>query len=140
MPIGKKWLELVSFSELKMVFISNFIFLVPTLLTKLKRSQDGLDSTQPAFDQLTKSCLQRNLPVEAWRSAEILAMKERGEHLGIFDINHEKAPTLAQITLQLTEVKDHSSNNMNIVDWISNGIKAENYQWVLNFISYLIFC
>ena len=66
-------------------------------------------------------------------------MEERGDHLRIFDINHEKAPTLAQITLQLTEMKDHSSNGVNIVDWIANGIKVENDLWV-NMIYYLILC
>jgi hypothetical protein len=105
---------------------------------KLKRSQDGLYSTQPSFDQLTKSCLQRSLPVEAWMSAELFAMEKRGDHLMIFDVNHEKAPTFAQITLQLTEMKDHSGNSVNIVDWIADGIKAQNNQWVLNMIHYLI--
>ena len=91
-----------------------------------KHSWDGLDSTQPAFDQLTKSCLQWNLPVQAWRSAEHLAIDERGNHLRIFDISHEKAPTLAQVTLQLTEVKNSSSNSAHIVHWIVSGIKAQN--------------
>ena len=106
--------------------------LVSTLLTKYKRSQNGLDSTQPAFDQLTKSCLDQNLPVQTWRSAEHLAMEERGNHLRIFDISHNKAPTLAQVTLQLTEVNDNSSNSAHIVHWIASGIKAQNDQWVLN--------
>ena len=66
-------------------------------------------------------------------------MKERGDHLRIFNINHEKAPTLAQITLQLTEMKDHSSNDVNIVNWIADGIKAQNDQWVLSMIYYLFF-
>jgi hypothetical protein len=105
-----------------------YFVLVPTLLTKYKRSQDGLDSTRPAFDQLTKSCLQRGLPVEAWRAAEHLAMKERGDHLTIFDLNHEKAPTLAQVTLQLTEAKDHLGGSAEIVNWIADGIKAQNDQ------------
>jgi hypothetical protein len=114
--------------NLKFFFFSK---IVPTLLTKLKRSQIGLDSTKPAFEELTKSCLQRNLPVESWRAAENLAMEERGEKLGIFDINHEKAPTLAQITLQLTDNKEISNNSANVVDWIADGIKAQNDQYVL---------
>ena len=114
--------------------LHNIFFLVKTLLTKLKRSQNGIDSTKPAFDELTKSCHNGNLPVDAWQSAEHLAMEKRGEHLKIFDLNHKKTPTLAQITLKLTEVKEDSINNTNlsIVDWIANGIKAENDQWVLN--------
>jgi hypothetical protein len=59
-----------------------------------------------------------------------LAMEERGEHLKIFEVNHKKAPTLAEITLRLTESKDNSSNDANVVDWISDGIKAENDQSV----------
>jgi hypothetical protein len=105
-------------------------FLVPTLLTKHKRSQIGLDSTQPAFDQLTKSCLQRKLPVESWKLAEGLAMEERGESLKIFDLDHENAPSLAQITLKLTDTKDNTNDTANVVHWISDGIKAQNDQWV----------
>jgi hypothetical protein len=120
-------------------YFTKYFILVPTLLTKHKHSQDGLDSTQPAFDELTKSCLQRNLPIDTWRSAELLAMKKRGQHLRIFDISHEKAPTLAQVTLQLTETKDHSSNSVNIVNWILNGIRAQNDQCVLNVISCDVF-
>jgi hypothetical protein len=105
-----------------------FIILVPTLLTKLKRTQVGLDSTQPAFDQLTETCLKRNLPVETWRLAEALAMEERGDHLSIFDINHRKAPTLAQITLRLTETDDDSNDSAILVDWVADGIKTQNDQ------------
>src|SRR5271168_2741763 len=59
-------------------------------------------------------------------------MKKRGKHLNIFDLRHEKVPTLAQVTLQLTEMKDHSTNGMNIVDRIADGIRAQNDQCVLN--------
>jgi hypothetical protein len=55
-------------------------------------------------------------------------MEERGESLRIFDINHEKAPTLAQITLQLTDDKEISNNSANVVDWIADGIKAQSDQ------------
>jgi len=106
-------------------------FSVPTLLTKLKRSQIGLNSTQPAFDELTKSCLQRNLPVDSWRCDEALAMEERGESLKIFDINRKKAPTLAEITLQLCEERGKLDDiGGDVVDWIADGIKAENDKWV----------
>jgi hypothetical protein len=100
---------------------------------------DGLDSTKPAFDQLTESCHQRKLPVEAWKSAESLAMEERGEHLRIFDINQKKAPTLAEITLQLTDAKNDSDDVGNFVDWIADGIKAQNDQFVLSLIFLLVF-
>jgi hypothetical protein len=66
-------------------------------------------------------------------------MKKRGKHLKMFDISHKKAPTLAQVTLQLTETKDHSSNSVNIVNWIAHGIRAQNDQFVLNVISCLVF-
>ena len=55
-------------------------------------------------------------------------MEERGQHLNIFDINHKKPPTLAQITLQLTDLKDNPSEYVKIVDWIADGIKAQNDQ------------
>lgn len=118
-----------------MVVIYNFFFfLVSTLLTKLKRSRVGIDSTKPAYEELTNSCQLRKLPVEDWRKAEALAMEERGENLGIFDITHKKLPSLAEITLKLTDAQVDYSNGINVVDWIADGIKVENDQWVLNFI------
>ena len=58
-------------------------------------------------------------------------MEERGENQKIFDINHRKAPTLTQITLSLAESKDISNEAANVVDWIADGIKIENNQWVM---------
>ena len=66
-------------------------------------------------------------------------MVERGESLRIFDVNHEKAPTLAQITLNLTDAKDNSDEVANVVHWISDGIKAQNDRWVLLF-KHLFIC
>ena len=57
-------------------------------------------------------------------------MQERGDRLKFFDVKHKKAPTLAQITLGLIDSKDDSKYPANVVDWISDGIKAENDQWV----------
>ena len=137
----KKTVGIGKYSLSKMSLYSYMIFLVPTLLTKLKRSQIGLDSTQPAFDQLTKSCIERKLPVESWALSESLAMEERGEKLRIFDVNHENAPTLAQITLKLTDSNDNSTDSANVVHWISDGIKAQNDQWVPTIcISMLVIC
>ena len=59
-------------------------------------------------------------------------MEERGERLKIFDVNHEKAPTLAQIALQLSDDKGSSKAAADVVDWIANGIKAENDQYVFD--------
>jgi hypothetical protein len=67
-------------------------------------------------------------------------MEERGEALRIFDVDHEKSPTLAEITLKLTDVGVSSNNNANIVHWISDGIKAQNDQWELLLISHPIVC
>lgn len=71
---------------------------------------------------------------------EAKAMDERGERLRIFDVNHENAPTLAQITLQLTDTKDNSIDNANVVHWISDGIKAQNDQQVLPKFRIFFFC
>jgi hypothetical protein len=71
MPTGKKLWELVGFfSTHNGSYFTYCFLLVPTLLTKHKHSQDGLDSTQPVFDELTKSCLLQKLLIEAWKSAE----------------------------------------------------------------------
>jgi hypothetical protein len=108
------------------------LFVVPTLLKKLKRSQIGLHSTVPAFKELTKACRLRSLPVDAWKSDECLATEERGERLNIFDLNHQKLPSLAQITVRLSDDKDGSSSLCDIVQWIADGIKAENDQFVIH--------
>jgi hypothetical protein len=59
-------------------------------------------------------------------------MEKRGKHLNIFDINWKKPPTLAEITLKLTEDVDDLSGYLsgysNVVNWISDGIKAQNDQ------------
>ena len=68
-----------------------------------------------------------------------MAMEERGEKLKIFDVNQKKAPTLAQITLQLTSNKEISNNSANIVDWIADGIKIQNDQWVFDPIFFIFF-
>jgi hypothetical protein len=107
-------------------------FLVLTLLKKLQRSQIGLDSTRPAFEELTKACQQRKLPVDVWESDERLATEERGDQLSIFDLNHQKLPSLAQITVRLCDNKDGSNSTVDIVQWVADGIKAENEQFVMN--------
>ena len=87
MPTGKKnsqnW-------QVFYFFFFFFFFSVTTLLTKLKRSQIGLELTKPTFEQLNKSCLERKLPVDSWKSDEAIAMEEQGEHLTIFDLDHKK--------------------------------------------------
>ena len=139
MQTGRKLLESVRFLSLLFYFLfSLFFFLVSTLITKFKRSRTGLASTKPAFDLLTRSCFERNLPVKTWRSAEELAVEERGEGLRMFDINHKKARTLADITLELTNNKESLNNPVNAVDWITDGIKAQNDQWVADLIFFHI--
>jgi hypothetical protein len=66
-------------------------------------------------------------------------MEERGEQLTIFDINHKKPPTLAEITLSLTDTKDALKDSVDSVDWIADGIKVQNAQWVLDFMCDLVF-
>ena len=92
---------------------------------------------QPAFEQLTNTCLQQKLSVESWRSTKCLAMEERGEKLRIFDINHRKAHTFAQITLSLTETNDNSNDGVHIVNWLADGIKTQNEQ-LFSFSSILV--
>jgi len=58
-------------------------------------------------------------------------MEERGERLKIFNINHQRLPSLAQITLQLCDANDNAISPPDIVDWIADGIKAENDQLVV---------
>ena len=52
--------------------------------------------------------------------------------MAIFNINHKKAPILAEITLKLTDGKESCNISASVVDWILDGIKAQNDQYVLN--------
>jgi len=65
-------------------------------------------------------------------------MEERGERLKIFDVDHRKAPSLAEITLKLTDGNDNGKYGANLVHWISDGIKAQNDQCVFVIILDLI--
>jgi hypothetical protein len=68
-------------------------------------------------------------------------MEQRGEHLRIFDINHKRAPTLAEITLTLTsDASNNSKSIVNMVDWVADGIKAQNDQSVHDFVSHSVSC
>ena len=64
-----------------------------------------------------------------------MAMEERGERLRMFDVSEKKAQTFAEITLELTNQEENSNNPGNAIDWITDGIKTENDQWVTNLIS-----
>ena len=55
-------------------------------------------------------------------------MEERGEQLKIYDVDHKKEPSLAEITLKLTDAKDNTNDHSNLVHWIPDGIKAQNDQ------------
>ena len=65
-------------------------------------------------------------------------MDDRGEALRIFNINQEMAPTLAQITLWLADKNKDSIDASNVVDWVANGIKAQNYQFINRFLIYAV--
>ena len=62
----------------------------------------------------------------------MLTMEERGEKLSIFDINHGKASTFAQITLNLTETNDNSNDGVHVVNWLADWIITQNEWWVFN--------
>jgi hypothetical protein len=62
-------------------------------------------------------------------------MEKRGKSLSFFDINQEKAPTLSQITLRLTDENGDSNHTSKVVDWVADGIKAQNDQLVCGFFS-----
>jgi hypothetical protein len=68
-------------------------------------------------------------------------MEERGEHLKIFDIKHNKAPTLAEITLTLTSnTKDNSNSTVNMVDGFLIESKPKMISESINLIFDLVTC
>ncbi|KAG1825170.1 hypothetical protein EV424DRAFT_1267602, partial [Suillus variegatus] len=100
--------------------------IVKTLLRKYKRANKGIDDTRIPFEDLTKS-LDVN-KVSLWESDEKRAMERRGEHLDIYHLRIDKAPTMAEIRLKLTETEYADTGKLGSVSWLIEGINLEDAQ------------
>ena len=68
---------------------------------KWKRAQEGVSTTEAAFEQLTDS-LDPAL-IDEWTNQERVAMEKRGDHLNIFTVSLDKHESILQSHNMLTD-------------------------------------
>ncbi|KIK34294.1 hypothetical protein CY34DRAFT_98279 [Suillus luteus UH-Slu-Lm8-n1] len=100
--------------------------IVKTLLQKYRRANKGIDDTKIPFEDLTRS-LDVN-KVSLWESDEKQAMEQHGEHLDIYLLKIDKAPTMAEMRLKLTETEYANTGKLGSVSWLMDSINLEDAQ------------
>ncbi|KAG1729111.1 uncharacterized protein EDB91DRAFT_1085887 [Suillus paluster] len=97
-----------------------------TLLTKYKRALKGVDETKSPFDELAQSLNPGKILM--WEIDEKKAVEECGEYLDIYQLQINKAPTMAEIRLKLTEFENVDDRLPGTVSWLITGINLEDLQ------------
>ncbi|KII83158.1 hypothetical protein PLICRDRAFT_119732, partial [Plicaturopsis crispa FD-325 SS-3] len=102
------------------------IYLVPMLLKKAKRAKNGVEEAKHAFEKLTEAVKDQS---KEWETAYEKAMMERtDENLSIFEVNMEKAPSQAQIRLDLASNEKNQGLKGGAIAWLASGIAIEGAQ------------
>ena len=65
------------------------MFLADTIVTKWKRTQDGIKETETAYEDLTDRL--DKAWIDKWTRQERIAMENRGEDLKIYMVASEKS-------------------------------------------------
>ncbi|KAG1863081.1 hypothetical protein F4604DRAFT_1587244, partial [Suillus subluteus] len=102
--------------------------IIKTLLQKYKHANKGIDDTKVPFEELTSSL--EVSKVSSWEKDETQAMEQRGEHLDIYQLKIDKAPTMAEIQLKLTKTEYADTGKCGSISWLINGINLEDAQYV----------
>ncbi|KAG1764090.1 hypothetical protein EV702DRAFT_1051462 [Suillus placidus] len=105
---------------------NKLVHIVKTLLQKYKRANKGIDDTKVPFEELTSSL--EVSKVSSWEKDETRAMEQHGEHLDIYQLKIDKAPTVAEIRLKLTETEYADTGKWGSISWLINGINLEDAQ------------
>ncbi|KAG2147896.1 uncharacterized protein EDB93DRAFT_1057763, partial [Suillus bovinus] len=63
-----------------------------------------------------------------WESDERQAVEQWGAHLDIYNLKIDKAPTMADIRLKLTETEYADTGKLGLVSWLIEGINLEDVQ------------
>ncbi|KAG1784341.1 uncharacterized protein HD556DRAFT_1315167 [Suillus plorans] len=100
--------------------------IMKTLLKKYKRALKGVDDTKSPFDELTLSLDPEKISI--WKIDEKKAMEQCGEYLDIYQLQMNKAPTMAEIRLKLTESENTDTSKPGTVSWLITGINLEDLQ------------
>ncbi|KAG1877467.1 hypothetical protein F4604DRAFT_1680133 [Suillus subluteus] len=100
--------------------------IVKLLLKKYLQAAQGVSDTQGPYEELTKSLDLAN--VQEWKKAADQAAHDRGALLDIYQLKMDKAPTMAEIRLHLTENELSTNGRTGSVAWLIEGINIENAQ------------
>ncbi|KAG6377669.1 hypothetical protein JVT61DRAFT_14434 [Boletus reticuloceps] len=108
--------------------------LVKSLCRKYKTVAAGVQSTEEPFKELSAS-LDEN-KVREWTTLVLKGACNRGEALDIYALRMDKAPTLAEIRLHLTQSSVRSTQIQESINWLVEDIDIENSQYVV--MSYIL--
>ncbi|KAG1803116.1 uncharacterized protein BJ212DRAFT_1304681 [Suillus subaureus] len=89
-------------------------------------SLQGVSDTQGPYEELTRSLDLDN--VQEWKKAAEKAAQDCGELLDIYQLKMDKAPSMAEIRLRLTENELSANGRTGSVAWLIEGINIENSQ------------
>ncbi|KAG1830059.1 hypothetical protein F4604DRAFT_1695666 [Suillus subluteus] len=97
-----------------------------SLLKKYCHALQGISDTQGPYEELTRSLDLDD--VQEWKKAAEKAAQDRGELLDIYQLKMDKAPSMAEIRLRLTENELSANGRTGSVAWLIEGINIENSQ------------
>ncbi|KAH9041917.1 hypothetical protein EDB83DRAFT_2228119 [Lactarius deliciosus] len=99
--------------------------IVPSLLKRWKRLGPGLDASSKAFESLSEHFKEKT---QQWLKEDIAAQTNRGtdpSSMDIYDTVKQKAPSRAEIQLQLMVEEDGDHSIRGETSWISCGLKIQ---------------
>ncbi|KAG0695623.1 hypothetical protein DFH29DRAFT_879915 [Suillus ampliporus] len=108
--IGKSPSSLVSVTSLDIKFAK-----VKSLLKKYRQALQGISDTQGPYEELTRSLDLAD--VQEWKKAAQKAAQDRGDLLDIYQLKMDKAPTMAEIRLRLTENELSTNGRTGSIAW-----------------------
>ncbi|KAN0105201.1 hypothetical protein V8E52_011274 [Russula decolorans] len=100
--------------------------IVKTLLRKLKAASNGVESMKGPFEELSSALDTDKLRL--WTKNAEKADNERGEALDVYNLQMDKAPTLAEMRLNLLNAKTSTSGIQSSVIWLIEGFSIEDAQ------------
>ncbi|KAH8978663.1 hypothetical protein EDB86DRAFT_2836597 [Lactarius hatsudake] len=107
--------------------------IVPSLLKRWKRLGPGLDASSKAFESLSEHFKEKT---QQWLKEDIAAQTDRGtdpSSMDIYDTVKQKAPSRAEIQLQLMVEEDGDHSIRGETSWISCGLKIQEIQLAIRY-------
>ncbi|KAH8994300.1 hypothetical protein EDB86DRAFT_2829803 [Lactarius hatsudake] len=107
--------------------------IVPSLLKCWKHLGPGLDASSKAFESLSEHFKEKT---QQWLKEDIAAQTDRGtdpSSMDIYDTVKQKAPSRAEIQLQLMVEEDGDQFICGETSWISCGLKIQEIQLAIRY-------